>query len=182
MLDIVVLHYCGTRLRCFPWKSLVFCLSLWCPIWVLDIRSVLSLLAVGNCNSFQYCMTSGMSVQLSFLIICLQVASQSLILKTPAQSLVEDSKRPPCTFLCILLCPPLCYSVPTDSSCCSSSKPKFPFSHLIKPVLPVSATICGLEGAPRQKAGMDIELTMFPFFWRSLRISSTVWDLSRGGR
>ena len=75
------------------------------------------------------CVTLGISVQLSFLIIVLQVASKSLTLKMLAQYLAEDSKRLLCTFLCILGCPGSSHLLfcPKDSSCCSSSKHKSPF-------------------------------------------------------
>lgn len=126
MLDIVMLHYCGTRLCSFPLKSIVFYLPLWFSIWLPDIQQVLFLLAVWNCNSFQYCMILGISIQLSFLIIVLTVASQRLTLRMPAQCLAEDSKGPPYRFLCVFSSqvPPLCYStsqIPSTVAALNSS-------------------------------------------------------------
>ena len=108
-------------------------------------------------------MILGISIQLSFLIIVLRVASQRLTLRMPAQCLAEDSKGPPYRFLCVFSfqVPPLCYSTSQIPATVAALNSNPHFIHLIKPMPLFQQQSVVLSGG---KLGWVWDFPCFPFF------------------
>lgn len=131
VLDIVMLRYCGTRL--FSFKK--YC--------VLFIFVVSHLSAWHSSSSFSFGCLELQFLPILYVLRNLK-AAQFLNYCSPSELRVLPTRRQPSLWLktqrdhyedfCVLLClaPSFLLFCSTDISCCSSSKPKFPFIHPIK--------------------------------------------------